>query len=164
VRRDGSLPLTVTAVPGDDIVGLQIQDGPMLFLHPATARDLLKGPNGSEAARSGTGAGSVPVQPELAWPGADSSAATRDLSDIGHVVVSGFQVLTGLLTDNAVDFAASQVLKNVDGQVDAGVYTLEPGRLDKLKGSGRKVQQVPDRRPCLCRTDLVDTASTFQKL
>ena len=167
VRRDGSLPLKVTAVPGDDIVGLQIQDGPMLFLHPETARDLLTGPNWSETARSGTGDDSVPVQPELAWPGADSSAATRDLSDIGHVVISGFQVLTGLRTDKTVDFAASQVVKNVDGQVEPGVYTLEPGRLDKLKGSGRKPQQIPKTAEpvlVLLHGTFVDTESTFQKL
>ena len=40
--RSGAAPTRVTAVPGQDIVRLRIQDGPTLKLHPHTARDLLE--------------------------------------------------------------------------------------------------------------------------
>ena len=164
LQRDGAAPVRATAVPGEDIVALHIEDGPVLLLHPATARDLLRG---AAPSQRGDANADVPVSLQLQWPGADAGATTRDLSDIAHVVVSGFQVLTGLFKDKAADFAASQVVKHVDGQVDAGVYALQADKLSKLKDSGRKLAQVPaSREPMLVlmHGTFVDTASTFQKL
>ena len=164
--RDGGAPVRVTAVPGEDIVALHIEDGPVLLLHPATARDLMQG-----AATRQRGAGDVPVQAELAWPGVAGDTATRDLaasaSGFGRIVVSAFQVLTGLVKDKAVDFAAGQVVKRVDGQVDAGVYALQAARMDKLKGSAFKQTRIAaSANPVLVllHGTFVDTTSTFQKL
>jgi tetratricopeptide (TPR) repeat protein len=163
--RDGGAPQRLTAVPDEDIVALHIQDGPVLLLHPATARDLMQG-----AADRQRGTADVPVQAELAWPGAygqPGDATTRDLAGMGRIVVSAFQVLTGLVKDKAADFAAGQVVQRVDGQVDAGVYALQPDRMDKLKGSIHKRTRVdasPDPMLVLLHGTFVDTTSTFQKL
>ncbi len=75
-------------------------------------------------------------------------------------------MLTGIFKDTAVDFAASQIVKNVDAQVDAGVYALEAGRLEKLKGSRRRVDQMPTADGpilVLLHGTFVDTESTFPK-
>ena len=161
-QRDGGAPQRLTAVPGEDIIALHIEDGPVLLLHPATARDLMRGP-----ATAQRGAGDVPVQAQLAWPGADTDATTRDLAGMGRIVVSAFQVLTGLVKDHAADFAAGQVVQRVDSQVDAGLYALQPDRMDKLKGSVHKISRLdasPDPLLVLLHGTFVDTTSTFQKL
>ena len=38
LQRDGAAPVQVTAVPGEDIIALHIENGPVLLLHPATVR------------------------------------------------------------------------------------------------------------------------------
>ena len=164
VLRDGGVPVRVTAVPDEDIVALHIENGPVLLLHPATARDLMQGAAGGQR-----GAAEVAVQPQLAWPGADGEGggATRDLAGMGRIVVSAFQVLTGLVKDKAVDFATGQVVQRVDGQVDAGVYALQPERMDKLKGSAHKRTRLDaskDPMLVLLHGTFVETTSTFQKL
>ena len=40
-RRAGGETHRVTAQPGQDVVVMQIENGPSLVLHPTTARDLL---------------------------------------------------------------------------------------------------------------------------
>jgi CHAT domain/Lecithin:cholesterol acyltransferase len=172
-QRDGGTPVRVTAVPGEDIVALHIEDGPVLLLHPATARDLMLGAAGANAtvARSASreGGADIPVPSELSWPGLPNTAttATRGFADIGKALLSGFQVLTGLLKDPAVDLVASQVVKRVDGQVDAGVYALQAAELLPLKSRGQKLAQVPGGAgPLLVflHGTFVDTESTFKKL
>ncbi len=185
VQRDGGAPLRATAVPGEDIVVLHIENGPVLYLHPATARDLLRGAKGSSSGSGGNGttrgttgsnhgnngSDDVAVALELQWPGAGVGtgvgSSTRDLSDIGRVLVSGFQVLTSPFKGQAADFAASVVVQKVDSQVEAGVYALRPDRLDKLKDSGRRLAQVPaatEPMLVLLHGTFVETVSTFGKL
>jgi hypothetical protein len=175
-QRDSGAPVRVTAVPGEDIVALHFEDGPVLLLHPATARDLMQAAAGASpaAARGATKANNasnadvaVPVQ--LVWPGLANTPATgtRGLADIGQALLSGFQVLTGLLKDPAVDFVASQVVKRVDGQVNAGVYALQATELLPLKAHGQKLAQVPasnDPMLVFLHGTFVDTESTFKKL
>ncbi len=172
VQRDAGAPLRASAVPGEDIVVLHIENGPVLYLHPATARDLLRGATSSRGSTRGRAAGDdVPVALELQWPGAgagsDSSGDQRGLADIGRVVISGFQILVSPFKGQAADFAAGAVVQKVDGQVDAGVYALRPDRLDKLKDSGRKLAQVPaasEPMLVLMHGTFVETVSTFGKL
>jgi hypothetical protein len=175
VQRDGGAPVRATAVPGEDIVVLHIENGPVLYLHPATARDLLRGAQatagGTRGGTAAAGSDEVAVSLELQWPGAgagsDGAAATRDLADVGRVVVSGFQILSSAYTGPLADIAAGAVVQKVDGQVDAGVYALRPDRLDTLKDSGRKLAQVPaasDVMLVLLHGTFVDTVSTFGKL
>ncbi len=165
-RRAGSENLRVTAVPGEDLVVLQIAGGPPLLLHPENARDLLLG-QGS-AKRSLTPAnGDVAVPVQLRWQGLEQAAPTRTRGFLGDVVLSAFQVLTGFTKDSAVTLATSAVLKRVDGQVEAGVYALRPESLQPLKGSGLKLDKVPPSSEpmlVLVHGTFVETVSTFGKL
>ena len=164
-QRDGGAPVRVTAVPGEDIVAVHIENGPVLLLHPATARDLMQGAAGRQR-----GTAEVAVQPRLDWPGAAGGTTTRDMSNMAEtngIEVSAFQVLTGLVKDEAIDFVTGKVVQRVDGQVDAGVYALQPDRLEKLKGSAHKRTQVDARKDpilVLLHGTFVDTSSTFEKL
>ncbi len=166
-QRDGGAPVRVTAVPDEDIVALHIENGPVLLLHPATARDLMQGAAGRQR-----GTADVAVQVQLAWPGAvgDATTATtttRDLADMGQIVVTAFQVLTGLVKDEAIDFVTGKVVQRVDNQVDPGVYALQPDRLEKLNGSAHKRTRVDASKDpilVLVHGSFVDTSSTFEKL
>ena len=107
---------------------------------------------------------------QLGWPGLEAQAtrgATRGW--MGQVLLSGFQVLSRLAKDPAVDLAAMALTKHVDGAVDAGVYRLSADTLTALKGSGRKLDAVPaasDGGPLLVliHGTFSDTPGTFGKL
>jgi hypothetical protein len=170
-QRDAGDLVPVVAVPGEDIVALHIEGGPVLLLHPHTARDLLQGPNRE---RGAAGATHVQVQAEMHWPGlgadAGATSASRGLlSGLGSVVMSAFQVLTGLGAGPLVKLATGQILQRVDGQVDAGVYPLHAQCLDKLRGQVKKIAK--DALPVsagptlvLIHGTFVETTSTFHKL
>jgi hypothetical protein len=173
-RRGGEAEtVRVTAVPGQDVVLLQIAGGPALLLHPASARDLMLGQTGN-ARSAKSEAGDIPVSAQLRWRGLEQAAPTRARGFLGHVLLQAFEVITGAggeLKDRAVDFVSSRVVAKVDGQVDAGVYALQPESLAALKGSPHKLAQVPpaakpDSEPLLVliHGTFVDTASTFGKL
>ena len=165
-RRAGSEPLRVTAVPGEDVVVLQIAGGPPLLLHPENARDLLLG-QGSAKRSAAPAGGDVAVPVQLRWQGLEQAAPTRTRGFLGDVMLSAFQVLTGLAKDSAVTLATSAVLNRVDGQVEAGVYALRPESLEPLKGSGLKLNQVPPSNEpmlVLVHGTFVETVSTFGKL
>jgi CHAT domain-containing protein len=164
-------PVRVIARPGEDVVVLEIANGPKLVLHPQDARDLMRAqvtsPARGEAASS---AGEVVVPAQLGWPGLEAQA-TRDATRgwMGQVLLSGFQVLSQLAKDPAVDLAAMALTKHVDGAVDAGVYHLSPDTLTALKGSARKLAAVPavsDGGPLLVliQGTFSDTPGTFGKL
>ena len=171
-RRGSGESVRVTAVPGEDVVVLQIAGGPALVLHPATARDLRLGQG---TAKRGTALAEdsldVVVPSQLRWRGLEAAAPTRSGGFLGDVLLTAFEVLTGFTKDKAVSFVASQVVRKVDGQVDAGVYALRREALTPLKGSGLKVAQVPaPNNPLtepllvLIHGTFVDTFSTFGKL
>ena len=169
-RRSGGDTVRVTAVPDEDVVLLRIAGGPTLVLHPETARDLMLGQGTTQ--RSATPASSdIAVPAQLRWRGLEQAAPTRSGGFLGDVLLAGFEIITDLVKDKAVDFVASQVVAKVDGQVDAGVYALNRDSLVALKGSGLKVAQVPTpARPAdepllvLIHGTFVDTFSTFGKL
>jgi tetratricopeptide (TPR) repeat protein len=177
-RRTAGESVRVTAVPGEDVVVLQIAGGPTLMLHPENARDLLLGQGTStRSARARNAAGTedeVQVPAQLAWRtlegAAPTATATRGSGFLGKVLLSVFEVVTGFKTEPLVDFATSAVLKHVDGQVDPGVYALRPESLPLLKGSGLKIDTVPEEAAAagpllvLLHGTFVDTHSTFGKL
>ena len=171
--RSHGAPQTLVAVPDEDLVALHIAGGPVLLLHPANARDLLLAQSGlsTPPTRGGLEAealatpDTVTVNAALQWQGLEASTPTRGL--LGNVVLKAVEVLTGLRKDEAVDFAQSQVVARVDGQVETGVYTLAPDSLHKLKGSGRRLNQVPastEPMLVLIHGTFVETTSTFGKL
>ncbi len=170
-QRSGGDAVHVSARPGDDVVVLSISNGPALVLHPEDARDLMRAQSAA-AARAGANAASdneVLVSPQLGWPGLESGTtrgATRGW--MGQVVLSRFEVITGLVKDPA-KLAAAAITKKVDGAVDAGVYELSADDLQPLKGSGRKRDAVSAAADggallVLVHGTFVDTVSTFGKL
>ncbi len=177
-QRGGGEPVRVTARPGQDVVVLRIANGPTLVLHPADARDLMLAQSGT-ATRSalaagtpkrGSGAAEVDVPVQLGWPGIEAEAtrgATRGW--MGQALLSGFQVLTGVVSDKAAKLVVAAAVKKVDGKVDAGVYRLSVEALEPLMGSGRKLDKVPtasDGGPMLVLVHgtFSDTPGTFGKL
>ena len=177
-RRAGGESVRVSAVPGEDVVVLRLAGGPVLTLHPETARDLMLGQGGAQrsgAAGAATAPGEVAVPVQLRWRGLEQAAPTRGAGFMGDVLLQAFEVITGFakdsLEDRAADFVASQVVAQVDGQVDAGVYALQRESLSALKGSGHKLARVPApanaaAQPLLVLVHgtFVDTFSTFGKL
>ncbi len=166
--RSGGEPARETAVPGEDIVRLRIQDGPTLRLHPDTARELLAA--GSPVLRSGGDAQVVQVGTELSWPGLDGgSAATRGV--VQKVVLAGIDILSGRWKGKAADLAAEAIARKMDSQVNAGVYALpREGKLARLKdqpGLMRPKLPLPaGGKPILALVHgtFVETSSTFGKL
>ncbi len=133
-RRSTGTDIAVRAVPGEDIVVLQIAGGPALMLHPENARDLLRAQQG-DASRSlaDAASGEVRVTTPLRWHGmqqATTSAATRGA--LGDVVLSSIDVVGGWLVDHAAGIAASKLVERLDAQVDAGVYRLQAGSLSSV--------------------------------
>jgi len=176
-RRDGGQAVRVSAVPGEDVVVLRLAGGPVLTLHPETARDLLLGQGGAKRGPSRSAAAAaaditeVPVPAQLRWRGLEQAAPTRGGGFLGDVLLQAFEVITGFAKDKAVNFVTSQAVQRVDGQVDAGVYALQPESLAALKGSGFKLAQVPPApQPAtqpllvLLHGTFVETVSTFGKL
>ena len=167
-RRAGGGAVRVEATPGKDIVVLQIADGPELFLHPENARDLFAAQSGASGrSRSGAPAADnvvvVPVQ--LQWSGAPPARAARG---IGDVALAALHVMTDVAEDGAADFVASEVVRRVDQQVDAGVYALNPQTLATLKGQ-QQVTGFPsagDASPflVLIHGTFSSTSGTFSKL
>ena len=172
-QRGAGDAVRVKARPGQDVVVLTIANGPTLVLHPEDARDLLRA-QASGSTRSEIASGQpneVTVSAELGWPGLES-ASTRGATRgwMGQAVLSGVDVITGLLKDPAADLAAAAVTHKVDGGVDEGVYQLAAEALPAtLKGSGLKqlkVDAAADGGPLLVliHGTFVDTISTFGKL
>jgi len=171
-QRGGGETVHAGAVPGEDVVVLHLAGGPSLVLHPETARDLLRGQTSEKrgATDDGSDSSDVVVPVQLRWRGLEQAAPTRGVGFLGDVLLSGFEIVTGLFKDDdAVDFVAGQVVAKVDGGVEAGVYALRPESLPALKGSGLKVNQVPAAANggpllVLVHGTFVDTTSTFGKL
>ena len=115
-RAAGESEVRTTAIPGEDVVLIEVAGGPELWLHPDTARDLLQSQQDPLLARGDGGAplakGEVRVSARLRWrleEGAPVPGATRGL--FGDVLVRAFHVLTGFAEDKAADFVASKVVR-----------------------------------------------------
>lgn len=148
--RDGEQTTTqVTAVPGDDVVVLTLEDGPTLVLHPEHARDLLRSQAlavsqlpteaGGQRSADGTGQrpadtagqrsaatiGAIEVPTTLEWPTARGQAdpgASR--GRIGRVIVKTLAVIAPNWIQTAAQATAGQIAERVDGRVKEGVYPI----------------------------------------
>ncbi len=181
-RSSGNDTVRLTARPGLDAVVLHIVNGPSLMLHPETARDLMLAQTGltrsaTRSARSvGNGPAEVEIPAQLVWQGleqAGGAGATRSASRgrLGQVLLSGIEIVTGLLTEPAAKLTASKIGARVDGQVDAGVYRLNADAFGApLKGSGQKLDRIPgaaaagDPMLVLLHGTFSETHGTFGKL
>ncbi len=179
----------VTARPGEDVVVLEIADGPTLVLHPLDARDLMQAQAASPRQAATRGASpsarskedpnpnsnDVVVSAQLGWPGSDVGtnggvARGVSLGSIGQAVLSAFHVVGNLLKDPAVTLATAAITKKVDGGVIEGVYELSPDRLDKLKDGPERLRTSVAAAPnsgaqlVFIHGAFVDTVSTFGRL
>ncbi|MES2922416.1 MAG: CHAT domain-containing protein [Verrucomicrobiota bacterium] len=172
-QRAAGGDVRVDAVPGQDVVVLHIANGPSLWLHPETAKELLAAQL-DPAARSATDAevksGDVRVPVRLQWRG-EQANPTRGASRgfLGDVLVKGIDIVTDLvkdlITDKAADFFASKVVKGFDGRVTEGVYALNAAELSSLKG--KTTSRIPTGdKPALVliHGTFSDTVGTFKKL
>jgi tetratricopeptide (TPR) repeat protein len=171
-RRGDGETVRITARPGEDYVVLHIANGPVLFLHPEHARELMRAQVGAEPAARADGApsvdGDVRVPAQLSWRGLDAPATRGgEPSGTGAALLDTVEVV-GPLEDAAAGIVTAAAMKAIDGQVDPGVYQLSPDELQPLKGRSQKIAKLPeapDGAPILvfAHGTFVDTSSTFAK-
>ena len=173
-ERGGASDIRMTAQPGEDVVVFHIAGGPVLVLHPENARDLLLAQ--SDAARREGGAresssGEIRIPGRLQWAGREQSLPQRGVQRgaLGDVLLSAVEIVTGVGKDPAANFVASEVVRKVDAQVNAGVYTLSSDALKKLKGTSPPLSELPsqpDGRPLLVfvHGTFSETSGSFGKL
>ncbi len=173
-RGDGA-DIRIAATPGEDAVVLHIAGGPVLVLHPENARDLLLAQSGVRRRGGGdnldeAASGEVRIPASLQWAGFEQQLLQRGAkrSALATVLVSAVEIVTGIGEDSAADFAASEVVRRVDAQVDAGVYQLSPESLPRLKGTASPLSQMPEAngKPLLVLVHgtFCETCGTFGKL
>jgi hypothetical protein len=174
-ERGGGMEVRLTAVPGEDLVVLELANGPALVLHPENALLLLK-----SQARPGTDRGVAPreeapfevrLPAQLEWSGlARGTAGTRGATrSLGGVLVSAVHVITDLFQEPAADLVTTEVVKRMDGQVDPGLFSLSPDSLPVLKGTSEPLNKppaIPDGDPLLVLVHgtFSNTSGTFGKL
>jgi hypothetical protein len=103
-RGAGDSQIRTQAIPGEDIVVVDIAGGPSLWLHPESARDLLESQHDPLLAREEAplAAGEVRVPARLRWRLEDTApvpGTTR--SFLGDVQVKAVHVITGIVEDRA---------------------------------------------------------------
>jgi hypothetical protein len=166
LRTGGSIVRT-EAVPGEDVVTLQILGGPELVLHPENARDLLRAQ--SATTRGGVGqapAGEVAVPMYLGWQGL-KQAPPASRGALGDVVLASFGVLG--IRKRAAQLTAQQIVEGVDGQVLAGLHLLQQQTLEGLDKSTRVEHGATDAPPdgpllVLIHGTFSSTKGTFGKM
>jgi tetratricopeptide (TPR) repeat protein/triacylglycerol esterase/lipase EstA (alpha/beta hydrolase family) len=171
--RGGGSDVALDAVPGTDVVVMEIAGGPTLVLHPETARDLLLAQDGGARARGSAAPAavdSISVPFRLQWGAIDDGVTSRSTrGSFGDVLVSKFHVLTDLFEGPAADFTASKIVEKVDAQVTDGVYALESASLPVLKDAGHPLATLPASSTggpalVLVHGTFSTTQGTFQKL
>ncbi|MEG0633641.1 MAG: CHAT domain-containing protein [Pseudomonas sp.] len=151
VRRGTGSEVTLNVDTSKDVIAVHIANGPVLVLHPETARDLFEAQQ-SQASRSAQGAESVRIPAQLAWDGqAEAQGQTRGASRgaVGVVLVKLIQVVTGIGKDAVADAVAGQASKRIDEQVAPGLYALNPRALDPLKSATITTPSVIAGKPML---------------
>ena len=109
-RAAGESEVRTTAIPGEDVVVIEVAGGPELWLHPDTARDLLQSQHDPLLARGGAALapGEVGVPARLRWrleEGAPAraraeiraSAAEVDPAIVGDVLVIVTEAISNAL-------------------------------------------------------------------
>ncbi|MFS8980779.1 CHAT domain-containing protein [Cupriavidus necator] len=157
------------AVAGRDVVILEMENGPELYLHPESARALLQAQQRS-ARNHVQGAfavadGAVPVSGVLDWNGAPAPRGAKR-GWIGNVVLKGFKIL-GLKEDLSTE-TATALARRIDEASKPGMYELA-----RPSGNGvipaARVEAVPAANGggpllVLLHGTFVDTESTFGQL
>jgi hypothetical protein len=158
-RAAGESEVRTTAIPGEDIVLIEVAGGPELWLHPDTARDLLQSQQDPPLARGSAALspGEVRVSARLQWrleEGTPVTGATRGL----------FHVVSGLAEDKAADFVASKVVQAFDSKVDPGVYQLDRRLPESFKGRPQSSIASGQAPSLVLIGTFSETTGTFGKL
>ncbi|MEO7190194.1 MAG: CHAT domain-containing protein [Vicinamibacterales bacterium] len=172
-RGAGVPAVRMAAVPGNDVVVLHLSNGPSLFLHPVTAAELIGAQNGSQSSTRGamsmsdasTGAIEIPAQ--LSWRGLEPDRSRGGARGLGDVLLTGVDILTGLVTGPIADRVVARVVDRFDGRVDDKVYPLSAETLTPLQGTApRPMRPAADGHPLLVllHGTFSDTSGTFSKL
>lgn len=150
---------------GKHIVLVNIRNGPRLYLHPDSARDLFNTQQDGPADRGETVSGKTDVQPTLGWPGLMRPSTGRALD---QAVVDSLSILKGDYLSHVSRLAASEVVRRVDAQVVPGMYALSRRPLTApLHEGAQPVQALPPSRTpvlVLIHGTFSNTFGTFGKL
>jgi pimeloyl-ACP methyl ester carboxylesterase/tetratricopeptide (TPR) repeat protein len=138
--RGSDAGVLLEAEAGKDVVVVHIADGPSLMLHPDNARDLFLAQEGTGASSRDASTAYLQVPPSLGW--ALPNAPVQKRGVIAKVIVAGIDILTGVSSKSAANVAAGAVVSKVDSQVDPGVYQLQVGALEPLKGGIAKLEKI----------------------
>ena len=142
-QRAGGGDVEVTATPEQDVVALHLTNGPTLYLHAESARDLFlaQTPDGAARGAAEADSGKIRIPAQLAWSHLEQAGATRGATRglIGDALLK----LVEVIREPAAQLAAEEVVKRVDDQVAEGLYPLNADRLDALKGA-KPVDAIPD--------------------
>ena len=171
-QRGAAEDLRVTAVPGEDVVVLEITGGPSLLLHPEHARDLLMAQQGQPKPRGAAGGELKPtndirVPIQLQWRGLEQNVGTRGTTRgfLGDVLLKAIHIVTGIGTGKGADLVADKVVERFDNHVDEGLYRLDPAVLSPLKGYSPVSLSSANGKPLLVfvHGTFSDTSGTFGK-
>jgi pimeloyl-ACP methyl ester carboxylesterase len=167
-QRAGGGDVEFTATPEQDVVALHLTNGPTLYLHAESARDLFRAqtPDSSTRGAAETDAGKIRIPSQLAWSRLEQAGATRGAtrSFLGDALLK----LVEVIREPAADLVAAEVVKRVDDQVREGVYPLDAKQLDPLKGA-KAIDAIPgagEKKPILVfvHGTFSTTKGTFDKL
>ena len=179
-RRGEGGDVRVTAVPGEDIVILHLEDGLSLTLHPEHARDLVLAQSGVTSNRGGGVADAgVSVPLSFRWRGLEQTIPTRSaLGRLGGMALNGFEVIADAAKNvfleqvigHAQEWVAGRVVDYFDqpGKLREGVYALNREPLPAEFDTTRKVADIPgaasQKLLVLVHGTFSSTSGTFGKL
>lgn len=166
IHRDGTPPVSFAAVPGKDVVLLQIENGPTLVLHPHDARDLLAEP--VAAVRGGAPVTQVTVTRNLPWTGENTQSRRGIIADTAGACLEWIGIVR--LRHQAATSAADALARIIDSRIEEGVFELAKDApsspLEYALRQGAGIPAPADGGPLLVliHGTFVDTARTFGKL
>jgi hypothetical protein len=166
-QRDGAAGVRLDAIPGEDVVVLQIAGGPELVLHPEHARDLMRAQQATPRSRGAEE--DVHVSARLRWRGLEQGGPSRGATrgSLGDVILTAVHVVSRLSTVSAAELTASDIVAHFDDHVESGVYQLNADALPKLQGTHARLERLPagnDPILVLIHGTFSDTQGTFGKL
>src|SRR3954463_15345627 len=113
-QRAGGGDVEFTATPEQDVVALHLSNGPTLYLHAESARDLFSAqtPDTSTRGAAEADAGKIRIPAQLAWSRLEQAGATRGATRgfLGDALLK----LVEVIREPAADLVAAEVVKRVD--------------------------------------------------
>ena len=138
-RKAGAVETPVVAVPGRDVVRLELVNGPELLLHPETALELLRSQQADGPPPRGPGLGpdEARVPTRLQWRGSETRARSRGGAEAGgQAVLHAFSVIKDAAAEPLVTAAA----RKVDEHARPGLFRLTPA---DPQGEGEPLGSAP---------------------